>query len=349
MEARAEPEVTAAPEVPAFDQWKHSVKAKRQRHDQSSEALPETDRYSKIDHDVVLAHIKELSEQAEFILPPKQDLEETSELIHLAQHAADLPHLPQDSTKHVVFLGRMATGKSTVINAVLGKAVCHTAATGSACTQVVTSYAYLEDEEEGTEQIVSEVLFFTGAELRDLVRKHLHGLQWHYMEESEEAEEDADDIADQEENNESVKEESPADQAMTWFKNVAKLAGVKKTFRPDPYLNKMAVCQSNGEKFTLKAIHLASKAIADHMSLKGAESETLETDGTDLDTQKKSITVSSINVQENHKAIQPYVAGKFKVIVREVRVRLKSDALRTGTVLRDLPGMQLIVDRELNG
>jgi hypothetical protein len=74
--------------------------------------LPEADRYSKIDHDAVLAHVKKLSDQAEFILPPKQDLEETSELIHLAQHAADLPHLPQDSTKHVVFLGERRPGKA---------------------------------------------------------------------------------------------------------------------------------------------------------------------------------------------------------------------------------------------
>jgi hypothetical protein len=211
---------------------------------------------------------------------------------------------------------------------------------------MVTSYASSEDKDEDSEEVKSEVLFFTGAELHDLVRKHPHNLQSHYMEENNDTEEDPAEPDDEDGKDKAVKEESPAAKAMTWFKDVAKLAGVKTTFRPDPYLNKMAVC---GEKFTLKAIHLASKAIADHMSLKGAESETLETDGTDLDTQKRSIIVLSINVQENHKAIQPNVAGKFKVIVREVRVRLKSDALETGTVLRDLPGMQAKAGRGLNG
>jgi vacuolar-type H+-ATPase subunit I/STV1 len=342
-------EAIAETGIPAFDQWEDSVKAKRKKHDPSLEGLPETDRYSKIDHQAVLTHLKELSDQAQTILPTQEDVEETGELNHLAQHAAELPYPPMGSTKDVVFVGRMATGKSTVINAVIGKAVCDTAATGSACTQVVTSYAYLEDELEATEDVKSEVLFFTGAELRDLVRKHLHGLQLHHMEENEETEEDPAESDDEEENSNAVKEESPAAQAMTWFKYVAKLAGMKKTFNADSYTNRAAVCYADGERFTSKAILLASKAIADHMTMKGATSETLDTDGTDLDTQKKSIPVLSINVQENHKAIRPYVSGRFKVIVREVRVRLKSDALKTGTVLRDLPGMQVKAGRELDG
>jgi hypothetical protein len=334
-------EATAETEVPAFSEWENSERAKGDRHDPSLEPLPEIDRYSKIDHHAVLAHLQELSSQVEFILPPQEDVEETGELNHLAEHASVLSHPPKSSTKDVVFVGRMATGKSTVINAVIGKAVCDTAATGSACTQVVTSYAYLDDEVEATEDVKSEVLFFTGAELRDLVRKHLHSLQLHYMEDDDDTEDDTDEPTDEEENNKAVKEESPAAQAITWFKDVAKLAGVPKTFRTDPYFTKMAVCQMNGEKFKLKAINLASKAIAEHMSVKGVKSEELEMDGTDLDTQKKSIIVSSIDVQKNHKAIRPYVSGRFKAIVREVRVSLKSDALKTGTVLRDLPGMHI--------
>jgi hypothetical protein len=129
----------------------------------------------------------------------------------------------------------MACGKSTLINAIVGENVSKTSASGVACTQVVTSYAFLRDEDETTQDIHADNDFLTGADLKGLGRRHLHSLHCHCA--NGDVGEDDDGGPDQEEEQctEQAKEESPTDQAIKWLRDIARLAKAPQNFRYERY------------------------------------------------------------------------------------------------------------------
>ncbi|KAJ5772392.1 hypothetical protein N7520_002921 [Penicillium odoratum] len=260
----------------------------------------------------VINHLTRLMETiriSELMLAPISDLSE------LLPEMEKLGRFQYPQTRTVGFIGTSGEGKSSVINSLLDKDnLSRASGAGTACTSVVTEFRYIDDSHPGPYTI--EALFMNSEEITELLEELLRSYRVYRCESSfrdltsaEEREKLRDTAISAEETLQSLFNNQP---------------GWNLEFLQDETEGAEKVILVKLKKWAEIAVSLRP---GDHDSL------VYTTVAKNLDRCKERIDDLVADTREDGEpALWPFI--------RLIRVYLKSQILRTGLVVTDLPGFR---------
>jgi hypothetical protein len=307
-----------------------------------NEVMPEDDRLGKMDTAEISRLLQNIGEHSRSAIATAEATNEPiahGELGRLQQHARDIANIPRSSSKTIAVIGHMGIGKSTMIDAILHRDICKTSPMGSACTQVCIAYRYPPSNDQDDETANCTVMFYTAFEINSIVKFYYDALrahyEWRYVQEDGPARHKNEKVAQAQEST------APWLQAISWFEAIVELSQTQ--IRVTEYINRKAVLEHNGAKFTEQAHKLANQAIlsmTDRPTASKKEEGLPEVD-VDYDNRPRTRRILSPSIAAYQKAVEPFIHGLHTVLVKEVVVEISSPALQHGTIIKDLPGINI--------
>jgi hypothetical protein len=262
------------------------------------------DLYNRLDHSTVSEALGEICSSLQDAIGEKSGNGRSEEVNMLYQEAEKLRTITQTSGTTVSVVGPMGQGKSTAINGVLNREICHANARGFLVTRVPMIYEYLESITEDGKQTIHTTVHFKSSETIHLRTKtfYKHLKEMHFPEETGEYE-----------------DWESFQRAKDYMDNLAKAADHQLSV--DAYTTKSALAEPTKFGYIEKCDILAQAAIRSCSS--GDE---------------RTHTFVAADNQEYKSAVKRFLHGPYTPLVDHITVAMKAMILKDGVRIIDLPG-----------